>query len=79
MTKEYVNQLCEMLLKDNLTQNGKRKLVNYIEFLQQRIDKATEYIENEIKTQGLMMYYDTGKHLDKIKSILQGEEVKNGE
>ena len=78
MTKEYIKQLCEMLLKDNLTQNGKRKIVNYIDNLQQRIDKAIEFINNHTH------YYDDGEYsgyeceIDGLKllSILQGEEVK---
>ena len=81
ITKEYIKQLCEMLLKDNLTQNGKRKIVNYIEDLQQRNDKAIEYIKDvccEYHDDDLEPY---GDRIDtyKLLAILQGEEVKDNE
>ena len=89
MTKEYINQLCEMLLKDNLTQNGKRKIANYIEFLQQRIDKSIEYMNSleffELMNSKVNTEYcpkdksqgeDYFKAKEKLVSILQGEEVK---
>lgn len=69
MTKEYIKQLCEMLLKDNLTQNGKRKIVNYIEFLQQRIDKGIIEIDN-ISVDDLDDIKLMEQKLNKIKSIL---------
>ena len=78
MTKEYIKQLCEMLLKDNLTQNGKRKLVNYIDNLQQRIDKVIDLLVNH--STDLIIICDEGRSLEinfkKIVSILQDEEVK---
>ena len=77
MTKEYINQLCEMLLKDNLTQNGKRKIVNYIEFLQQRIDKAIDYLKETTFDFGTdeMMFDKCNAYI--LLSILQGKDVKD--
>ena len=78
MTKEYIKQLCEMLLKDNLTQNGKKKIVNYIDNLQQRIDKVIDLLVNH--STDLIIICDEGRSLEinfkKIVSILQDEEVK---
>ena len=74
MTKEYIKQLCEMLLKDNLTQNGKKKIVNYIEILQNRINKTLQIIK-ECKM--LMPHeFDWEEQVDNIVSILQDEKVE---
>ena len=72
MTKEYIKQLCEMLLKDNLTQNGKIKIVNYIENLQQRIDLAKKLLKEYIGI--LDDVADT--YFENVLSILQSEEVE---
>lgn len=71
MTEEYIKQLCEMLLKDNLTQNGKKKLVSHINNLQQRIDLAKKLLKQYI---GVLD--DTADlYFENVLSILQDEKV----
>ena len=72
MTKEYIKQLCEMLLKDNITQNGKRKIVNYIENLQQRNDLAKKLLKQYI---GILDDV-ADSYFENVLSILQDEEYK---
>ncbi len=75
MTKEYIKQLCEMLLNDNLTQNGKKKLVNYINNLQQRIDLSKKLLKQYI---GVLD--DTADlYFENVLSILLDEEVEDNE
>lgn len=84
MNKEEIEELKRLLFQDRLTQNGKRKLVQYLEQLEFNVkanEKKHEYdvemIDN-VKGEAVKLYKEINRLnaiLDKVTDLIKNETI----
>ena len=70
---QEINELCELLLADNLTKDGKRKLVNYINNLIKRNCLAKNLLKEYIG----VLDDVADVYFKNVLTILEDPEVEN--
>ena len=65
MDKNQIEELKKLLFQDRLTQSGKRKLIDYMENLESKLNKVTNKLKSDIENAD-----NNIKHMEE-KTILQ--------